>query len=93
MEDVGFSPFVVATSVYLTLSARNVEYDITINGRTTTYTETTSLDDCKLTWSSGVLTTTTTVITIDVRGPAAAPLFNGRRQLSGDWSFEFHNFL
>ncbi|KAF9457423.1 hypothetical protein BDZ94DRAFT_1240800 [Collybia nuda] len=76
-----------ATSIYLSLSARNVEYDVTINGRTTTYIETTSLDDCKLSWSSGIITAASTLVTINVRGPAT--LSTG----PSSWSFEFHNFL
>ncbi|KAF9457426.1 hypothetical protein BDZ94DRAFT_231968 [Collybia nuda] len=77
------------TSVYLTLSALNVEYEIKVNGSPKTYKQTTSLDDCKLTWSSGILTIKTEII-ITVIGPV---VFDKRRQLSDNWSFEFHNFL
>lgn len=80
--------YYVGTSVYLTLSAHNVEYEIDVNGRSTTYSETTTSNDCKLTWSSGVVSTTTNII-VTVQGPASFT----RRQLSGDSSFEFHNFL
>ncbi|KAF9457425.1 hypothetical protein BDZ94DRAFT_1314228 [Collybia nuda] len=80
-----------AASVYLTLSARNVVYIITVDGRSSTYTETSALDDCKLTWSSGIINTRTS-IDITVEGSATSP-FDKRRQTSGDWSFEFHNFL
>lgn len=83
----------VGASVYLALSAHNVKYEISVNGRSTTYSVTTTSNDCKLTWSSGVVVNTTSII-VTVQGPAIfSTPFDGRRQLSGDSSFEFHNFL
>jgi hypothetical protein len=80
----------IAESVWISLSTRNVDYDITYNGRTTKFLAVSTLNDCKLTWTSGAITTSTTTITVTVNGP---PARSGRRQLDSDTSFEFHNFL